>query len=194
MSNQDLTKVYLPEGNWYELFTDIPHGGRAEIVSDCQVDHLPVYVRGSSIIPMREKSGSTANDHGDTLEIHLYKGDTNNSFLLYEDDGISFDHESGNFSKRNLSYLATENRFSISKQEGGYSTPYKKMNLFFHGFTGLKTVTINGTKQNIQQKEYRFVQPISNYDPVYKMPEGPKISSLNFISTTYNQDPLEIQW
>ena len=193
-SNKDLTKVYLPEGNWFEFLTDTPHHGNQEMTVDCPLDQLPLYVRGSSIITMREASGSNTHDHGDTLEIHLYKGNSNNTSLLYEDDGISFDHESGKFSKHHLSYHATEKRFSISKQEGNYSTPFKKMNLFFHGFTDLKSVTINGTNQNIQQKEYRFVQPISNYDPVYKMPEGPKISSLNFISTTYNQDPLEIQW
>ena len=27
---------------------------------------------------------------------------------------------------------------------------------------------------------YRFVQPIANYDPVNSMPEGTKISSLNY--------------
>lgn len=193
-SNKDLTKVYLPEGNWYEFFTDIQHKGNHEISVDCPIDQLPVFVRGSSIITMRESSGSTTHEHGDTLEIHLYKGDMNSSFSLYEDDGISFDHESEVFSKRQLLYAPNEKSFRITKCEGNYTSPFKKMNLFFHGFSDIKSVSVNGVQHNIQEKEYRFVQPISNYDPVYKMPEGPKISALKFISTTFNKEQLEIQW
>jgi alpha-glucosidase len=194
VSNKDLTKVYLPDGNWYELFTDNPHHGRTEIVAECQMDQLPVYVRGSSIIPMREKSGSTAHDYGDTLEIHLYKGETNNSFLLYEDDGISFDYESGTFAKRILEFFSHEKRFTISKQEGSYRSNFTKLNIFFHGFSSLESVSVNGVTQRMQQMEYRFVQPISNFDPVYTMPEGPKINSLNYISAIYDQHQLEINW
>jgi alpha-glucosidase len=193
-SNKDLTKVYLPEGNWYEFFTDIPRNGNQEMTVDCPIDQLPLFVRSSSIITMRESPGSNTHEHGDTLEIHLYKGDTNNAFLLYEDDGISFEHESEIFSKRTLSYAPNEKLFRISKRDGNYNSPFKKMNLFFHGFSDINSVSINGVQHNIQQKEYRFVQPISNFDPVYKMPEGPKISSLKFIATTFSKEQFEIQW
>ncbi len=193
-SSKELTKVYLPEGNWYELFTDHPHKGNTEIVADCPMDQLPLYVRGSSIIPMRENAGVTTNDHGDTLEIHLYKGNTNNSFLLYEDDGATFEYESGVSSTRLLEYIVNENRFCINRQEGTYSTPYKKVNIFFHGFTNLESATLNGKPQQVHQKEYRFVQPITNFDPVNTMPEGPKISSLNYITTNYDQNQLDIRW
>jgi alpha-glucosidase len=193
-SSKELTKVYLPEGNWYELFTDHPHKGNTEIVADCPMDQLPLYVRGSSIIPVRENAGVTTNDHGDTLEIHLYKGNTNNSFLLYEDDGATFEYESGVSSTRLLEYIVNENRFCINRQEGTYSTPYKKVNIFFHGFTNLESATLNGKPQQVHQKEYRFVQPITNFDPVNTMPEGPKISSLNYITTNYDQNQLDIRW
>jgi alpha-glucosidase len=193
-SNKDLTKVYLPDGDWYELFTDTPHQGNFELAVDCPIDLLPVYVRGSSIITMREVSGAHVNDRGDTLEIHLYKGDKGNSFLFYEDDGSSFENEAGVFSKRIMSYKPAEKRFSISKPEGSFVSSYKKMSLFLHGFTDVKSISVNGEQTPIQQKEYRFVQPITNFDPVSTMPEGPKISTLNFISTQYRPDQLEIQW
>ncbi len=193
-SGKDLIKVYLPEGNWYELFTDRQHKGSTEIVADCPMDKLPLFVRGASIIPMRANSGATTNDHGDTLEIHLYKGDTSNNFLMYEDDGISFDYESGVFSKRMLEYTANENHLSIHKQEGNYASPFKKLNFFFHGFSNLSSVSVNGKTWEVQQKEYRFVQPITNFDPINAMPEGPKISSLNYITTNYDQNQLDIRW
>jgi alpha-glucosidase len=193
-STKDLTKVYLPEGNWYSLFTDHPYQGNHEMAVDCPIDQLPVYVRGSSIITMRVAAGSNTNDPGDALEIHLYEGKTQNTFLLYEDDGSSFKYESGEFAKRLLTYLPMENCFRISKQEGTFTSPHKKVNLFLHGFKEMKSVSVNGEQHPIQQKEYRFVQPITNFDPVSTMPEGPKISSLKFITTTYSQNQLEIRW
>lgn len=193
-STKDLVKVYLPEGNWYDLFTDTEHKGKTEIVADCPIDLLPLYVRGSSIIPMREKSGATTNEHGDTLEVHLYSGKENNAFLLYEDDGSSFEYENQLFSKRLLEYSASERKFTISKQEGSYRTPFKKLNLYFHGFQNVPAVKGNNKPLVIQQKEFRFVQPISNFDPVGTMPKGPKITSLKYVTMDYDQNQLEIQW
>jgi alpha-glucosidase len=193
-SNKDLMKVYLPEGNWYELFTDRLHAGKSEIIADCPIDHLPVYVRGSSIIPMRERSGNTVHDQGDVLELHLYRGNVNNRFVLYEDDGVSFDYETGAYSKRLLEYFAEEKKFVIHTSEGNFSTSFKTVTIYFHGFNSLSSVTINKTPHALQQKEYRFVQPISNFDPFFTMPEGPKVSSLNFISIPYDNSKLEITW
>jgi alpha-glucosidase len=193
-STKELTKVYLPEGNWYELFTDQPHTGKNEITVDCPIDQLPLYVRGSSIIPMRQEAGATVNDHGDKLEIHLYKGEVNNSFLLYEDDGDSFDYEKGSFAKRLLEYKASENKFIVHTSEGTYQSPFKNLVLFFHGFDVTTEASVNETSYPVRHKEYRFVQPITNYDPVYTMPEGPKIGSLNYITTRYDKQELEISW
>jgi alpha-glucosidase len=193
-SSKDLVKVYLPEGNWFELFTDNQHKGKSEIVADCPMDHIPLYVRGSSIIPLREKAGTTVYDEGDVLELHLYEGEKDNSFLLYEDDGISFDYENGVTSKRLIEYSANQKRLTIAKEEGKYSSAFKNLVVYFHGFSGLQSVTANETQHTIQQGEYRFVLPISNYDPVGIMPEGPKISSLKFISIPYEKNQLELRW
>jgi alpha-glucosidase len=193
-SNKDLVKVYLPAGNWFELFTDHQHQGSTEIVADCPIDQLPVYVRGSSIIPMRERAGTTTHDHGDVLEIHLYNGATPSSFVLYEDDGISYAYEEGAFAKRLLEYHPNENRFTLYPTEGKYTSPFKTLTVYLHGFNELESLTLNGKTQNIQNKEYRFVQPITNFDPVNAMPEGPKITSLKFITTHYEQKQMDIRW
>jgi alpha-glucosidase len=192
-SKLELVKVYLPDGNWYELFNDKPHSGNQEMVADCPIDHLPIYVRGSSIIPMKEKAGQTTNDFGDTLEIHLYKGDRYNDFTLYEDDGISFAHEKGVFAKRKISYTPEKNEMTIDEQEGSHLSPYKKVNIYFHGFQNLTRASVNGSSQGTQWKEYRFVNTMANYDPINTQPEAPKIN-LPFISTEYGTKKIVISW
>ncbi len=192
-SKLELVKVYLPDGNWYELFNDKPHQGNQEMVAECPIDHLPIYVRGSSIIPMKEKAGQTTNDFGDTLEIHLYKGDRYNDFTLYEDDGISFAHEKGVFAKRKISYSPEKNEMTIDEQEGSHLSPYKKVNIYFHGFQNLTRASVNGSSQGTQWKEYRFVNTMANYDPINTQPEAPKIN-LPFISTEYGTKKIAVTW
>ncbi|HRJ28512.1 MAG TPA: glycoside hydrolase family 31 protein [Cyclobacteriaceae bacterium] len=193
-SNKDLVKVYLPEGNWYELLTDEQHTGNNIIVADCPLDKLPVYVKGSSIIPMREKAGSTVADRGDVLEIHLYKGERNNSFVWYEDDGETFAYQQGEFCTRKMEYLHAEGKFIIHAAEGKYLPAYKLITIFFHGFDGLQSLSLNGDSQFLQKKDYRFVQPMANYDPVNTMPDGPAVKNLPYLSSGYNQQQVVIQW
>lgn len=192
-SKLELVKVYLPQGNWYELFNDKPHQGNQEMVAECPIDHLPIYVRGSSIIPMKENAGQTTNDFGDTLEIHLYKGDKYNDFTLYEDDGISFEHEKGVFAKRKIAYTPEKNELAIGEQEGSHTSPYKKVNIYFHGFQNLMRVSVNGSAQDTQWKEYRFVNTMANYDPINTQPEGPKIN-LPFVISKYTRDRILVSW
>ncbi|NOS91517.1 MAG: DUF5110 domain-containing protein, partial [Cyclobacteriaceae bacterium] len=192
-SSKDFVKVYLPQGNWYDLLTDQAYNGNQEMIVETPIDRLPVYVKGSSIVPMREKAGITTQDTGDTLEIHLYKGDTNNDFTLYEDDGISFDYENGAFAKRKIAYAAQEQELVIHEQDGSYQTPYKKAKIYFHGFSSLQNVWVNGAAQPLEWKEYRFINPMKHYDPVGTPPEGPKIN-LPFVTTLYANTKIFIRW
>jgi alpha-glucosidase len=100
----------------------------------------------------------------------------------------------GTFAKRILSYSPDQKTFTISKSEGSYSSLFRKLKLCFHGFVGIDAVKIGDTSAKVETKEYRFVQPISNYDPVGTMPEGLKINSLKFLVTNYTSDQLEISW
>ena len=192
-STKDLLKVYLPEGNWYNLLNDNAYQGNQEMIANCPIYQLPVYVRGSSIIPMREKAGNTTGEVGDTLEIHLYRGEVYNDFTLYEDDGISFEHEDGVFAKRKVTYTPDKNEMIIQDQEGSYLSPYKNLVVYLHGFNDVSKITINGVSQDSNWKEYRFINSISNYDPVNTMPEGPKIN-LPFITTSYDSKKIVINW
>ena len=192
-SNNDLLRVYLPEGSWYDLMTDQLRGGNQQFVEDCPIHLLPVYVKGSSIIPMKERAGRNTNDFGDTLEIHIYKGDTYNDFTLYEDDGISFEHEHGVFSKRKIAYTPEKNEIIIQDKKGSFTSPYTTLKVYFHGFHSITEVRIDGVATPVTWKEYRFVESIRNYDPVNTQPEGPKID-LPYVTTTNESKKIVINW
>ncbi|MCU0359021.1 MAG: glycoside hydrolase family 31 protein [Cyclobacteriaceae bacterium] len=193
-SSKDLVKVYLPEGQWYELMTDKSFHGNQVIVADCPLDRLPVYVKGSSIIPMREQAGSTVNDHGEVLEIHLYAGSTDNSFVFYDDDGETYRYQQGEYHKRKLEFFPGLNKFIVGKAEGNLPSVYSTLKVFFHGFHELRTVSVNGKPNHKNHCQFRYINTMASYDPIKVMPEGPSIGGLQFISIPNFNDELVITW
>jgi alpha-glucosidase/alpha-D-xyloside xylohydrolase len=87
-------RVYLPKGSWYDFWTnELIKGGR-EISRDVDLEIIPLYVRAGSIVPLGPVKQHTNEAVEQPLCILIYPG-ADNSFLLYEDDGISFNQRKG---------------------------------------------------------------------------------------------------
>ena len=164
-SGKDIMKVYLPKGNWYDLYTDAMHVGNSEKMVQLGLSKLPVYVKESSIIPMQSLVQSTSIAPTDTLVLHVYKGNTPNSFTYYEDDGKSFNYEKGEFYKRVLNYDAANNQIIFDKVEGQMNTKFNNVALVLHGFIGVNNTTINGGSTTFQKTFTAMLNPISKFDP-----------------------------
>jgi len=89
-------EVILPAGKWYDFYTG-EFAGEGEIIKvNPGLDRIPVYVRDGGIIPMFEDAGYSEGKKM-SLEVRHY-GHKASSYLLYDDDGVSFDFEKGDFS------------------------------------------------------------------------------------------------
>ncbi|GGO01095.1 glycoside hydrolase family 31 protein [Haloarcula pellucida] len=105
--------VYLPEGEvWVDFWTHDVYDGGQWMTVDAPVDHLPMYVRKDSIIPMREVQQYTGEKPLTTLQLTTYLDDEA-SYSFYEDDGATNDFEDGE-------YNVTD--FTITETEGGVVT------------------------------------------------------------------------
>ena len=78
--NQNIRKVYLPEGEWYDLFTNRLYHGGNYYESD-KNSKMPVYVKAGTVIPVK-KDGKDM--------IFLY-GDEGNDFLDSSDCDIKWE-------------------------------------------------------------------------------------------------------
>jgi alpha-glucosidase/alpha-D-xyloside xylohydrolase len=87
-------KLYLPQGTWYDFWTSEKHDGGAEITRPVDLETIPLYVRAGAIVPMGPLKRYTAEKVDGPLDISVYPG-ADGSFLLYEDDGSSFDYRKG---------------------------------------------------------------------------------------------------
>lgn len=105
-TGQESRKVILPKGNWYDFYTG-EYAGNGEVITVTPgLEKIPVYVKDGGIIPMMApllhspKAGEIID-----LEVRHY-GTKTNSYLLYDDDGETFDYEKGAYSWRTLTVKA----------------------------------------------------------------------------------------
>ncbi|GAA4324597.1 glycoside hydrolase family 31 protein [Mucilaginibacter gynuensis] len=157
--------VYLPKGKWYDLYSDELSMGNKETIIKLAKHKLPVYVKESSIIPMQSLIQNTTEKPTDTLDVHIYKGDVNNSFVYYEDDGESYDYENGSFYKRTISYKAISKTITFGKAEGSVTSKFKYVRVLLHGFETNAAVKADGKQAAAKASFVSFIAPISRFDP-----------------------------
>ncbi|MCQ2147949.1 MAG: DUF5110 domain-containing protein [Bacteroidales bacterium] len=111
-------EVYLPKGQWFDFWSKkVIEGGRT-ITADAPYDHIPVYVRAGQIIVTGDVIQSTAEVQK-TLYVNVY-GSKDASYCLYEDDGLSYDYENGEFTNIPMAWDAKTSTLSIGERTGSY--------------------------------------------------------------------------
>jgi len=90
--------VVLPNGNWYDFYTGEYVGNNELITIKSELDKIPLFVKDGAIIPMIPPIRQTAQWKGQPLELRVY-GMSNGSFVVYDDDGQTYDYEKGAFSQ-----------------------------------------------------------------------------------------------
>lgn len=125
--------VYLPDGQWFDWWTDARLEGPLHLLADAPLDRMPLYVRAGTILPLGSPTNLAANPVLDPLILECYWGE--GSFTLYEDDGQTFDHEQGQFCTTQYTLEIVEGRLRLSAQarQGAYQPASRQLQLRLHG-------------------------------------------------------------
>ena len=101
-TGQASRKVILPKGKWYDFYTGV-YAGDGEIISVTPgLDKIPVYVKDGAIIPMMPPL-LHAPGAGEKVDIEIrHYGEKPGRYLLYDDDGETFNYEKGDYSWREI--------------------------------------------------------------------------------------------
>lgn len=93
ITEPNLTSVSmdLPEGVWFDFWTDKKYQGAQQITLKTQLHTLPVLVRGGAFVPMVAPVQSTDQYSTKELTLHYYadKSVPSASYTMYDDDGIN---------------------------------------------------------------------------------------------------------
>ncbi len=91
-------KVILPQGKWYDFYNGKYVGENEIIRVSPGIEKIPLFVKDGGIIPMRPVERQ-APKVGEKVELIIrHYGTSNGDFVLYDDDGVSFDFEKGDYS------------------------------------------------------------------------------------------------
>ena len=193
-AGHDFVKVYLPGESWYDLHTG-KSVSAGEHIAEVRKERYPVFVKGSSIIPMQSLVQNLSEDPEDILQIHLYNGSESSSFEYYEDDGVSYDYTSGKSYKRLITFHPEVKKLYFTKAHGAYVSHFKTIRLYFHGFDVLKSPLVNSKVKDISFADYQFIAPVSSFDPFYTVDVTDMVNNnLPFIEFENTTDEINIHW
>jgi alpha-glucosidase len=190
-STKDFVKVYLPEGEWYSLYTGTKYPGNTEVVVECPVHKLPVFVKAGALIPMQPVKANTA-EPSDTLMLHVYPGASDSSFAFYEDDGATFRYQGGDYARRTIQYRAASRSVTLLPAEGKYTSTIKKLKVIFHDMHTLQ-VTLNGESHTLQHEINQFFAGLEKFDPISD-PEPAPQEDVHAIELAYPDGEITLAW
>ncbi|MDR1645807.1 MAG: DUF5110 domain-containing protein [Tannerellaceae bacterium] len=119
--------VYFPAGGWYDYYTGQSLEGGVRRTVEAPYERIPLFVRAGSIVPTGEVVQSTADEQKD-LTLYVYTG-ANGSFSLYEDNGLTYDYEQGNYSTIPLAYNDADQTLVIGARQGSYPGMISERNI-----------------------------------------------------------------
>ena len=194
-STKDATKVYLPKGTWFDFFTGNKYDGQQEILVECPINKLPVFAKGGSFIPMQQVIQNTSEKGSDTLFLHVYYGNEASEFLLYEDDGTTFNYEKGNSLTRTFRFDPAGRQIVIEAPEGLYPSKYSNIALLMHGFGELKDkLKMNGKDPAVKTVKIDLLNFLGDKDPLNTGGSRKFLQEVNRIMIENAKDKIVIAW
>lgn len=113
-------QVYLPTGTtWYDFWTGTRLDGGQTINAQAPYDSIPLYVRAGSIIPVGPEIQYTTEKKPDPITLYIYQG-ADGDFNLYEDDGVTYACEKGDYSVIPIHWNNADKKLTIGKRQGSF--------------------------------------------------------------------------
>lgn len=110
--NRTIHHFFLPDGVWYDFFTGQKYIGKHKYIAFYKEEDYPVFAKAGAIIPLSKKSNINNTSAPTDLEIQVFAGE-NNTYTLYEDDGISSLYKEGYFLKTEISYNYMPSNYTV---------------------------------------------------------------------------------
>jgi alpha-glucosidase len=164
-SFKEISKVYLPQGDWYYLYSDQKHSGNQIIYQDSPLSYLPVYVKGGSLFAQQSAEQHSGVEHDGILRLHLYKGQEEYTYHHYEDAGEGLDYLSGDYFARAITYQPEMGSLLFTQVEGKFPSQFHTLRIYFHGFESLSPI-LAGSSISLKSSSFAFIAKLTEFDPL----------------------------
>jgi len=139
-------KLYLPSGDWWDFWSHqraLSEGG-VEITREVDLSTIPLYVRAGAIVPTGPVRQYAEEPVEESITLQVYPGG-DGQFSWYQDDGISFAYQQGQFSRIDCSWQDSARKLTLSRSGGGFPSAETKVTI--HAVDSGKTKWVPLTNQ-----------------------------------------------
>jgi alpha-glucosidase (family GH31 glycosyl hydrolase) len=137
--------VYLPSGTWWDFWTNDRLTGGDSIKRQVNLETMPVFVKAGTILPTGPVKQFTAEPSDEPITLTVYRG-ADGEFSLYEDDGISYKHEHGEFTRTELNWKESTRTLLLKANK---SIPERRFRIALAGQPA-REVSFSGQEKKIQ--------------------------------------------
>jgi alpha-glucosidase len=144
----DVTRrgVYLPEGKWYDYWTNKEYKGGSVVSVDAPLETVPMFVRGGSILPLGPEM-NYVGEKGPEPSFVVYPDDRGKAATaLYEDDGLSPAYNNGVYRRTSVRFAGKQKQIQItvSAPEGTFRPPPGTTSFFISTAVSPRSVLLDG--------------------------------------------------
>jgi alpha-D-xyloside xylohydrolase len=113
-------QVYLPSGAaWYDFHTGAQHAGGETVDAAAPLSRMPLFVRAGSVVPVGPEIQYSSEKLAAPITLFVFTG-ADGSFDYYEDDGVTYGYERGEFARIPLRYDSAQETLTIGARSGSY--------------------------------------------------------------------------
>jgi alpha-D-xyloside xylohydrolase len=113
-------EAYLPApAGWYDFCTGRYLEGGQKIDVPAPLERIPLFIKEGSIIVFGPEMQYTGEKQEDPLTLYVYTG-RDAHFELFEDEGVNYNYEKGQYSVIPFSYKEESHTLIIGKRQGSY--------------------------------------------------------------------------
>jgi alpha-glucosidase len=176
-SIQNFTKVFLPDHDYFDFYTDTYYQGNQEYIIETPIEKIPVFVKMGSIIFAQNVIQHT-NEKPSYYEIHIYCGiNCNQSWFI--DDGKNTNN---NHAWIHVNWNEETSSLQLSIENENYELDANEFQIYFHSKHDISNVSLNGIPTETNSNDYQWIEQISNFDPyVQNTPFKHKINQLKSV-------------
>ncbi|HWC19650.1 MAG TPA: TIM-barrel domain-containing protein, partial [Terriglobales bacterium] len=137
--------VYLPQGDWFDFWTEEKIAGGREVNRPVDLATIPLYVRAGCILPFAPVKQFTGEKSNAPLTLAVYPG-SEASCTIYEDDGITFNYRRAEWMKIGVRWTSPQRKLSVHLLPGSRMLPplRRKLEVRIVPEKGTRTVEFAG--------------------------------------------------
>ena len=116
-------RVYLPDSEWYDLWTNKKYTGKKEHEVPAPLDQLPIFIKAGAIIPKYPIQQYVGEKKIETLTLDIYFKEGEESSYLYDDDKNGYGYENGEYHYSHFTMIGTQHQVEITQSiEGSFDS------------------------------------------------------------------------